>query len=97
MNEIFLGFHTSKLDRVAVVLWKKYFQDADLVYFDDYTIKDPASWAVLPAKFRYRLKNPPPKYYELEGFAVFWNEEKRILKFCSKTYSRMEKIKKILV
>lgn len=47
MNEIFLGFHAdpqrmwprSKLDRV-VVLWKKYFQDADLVYFDDYTIKD---------------------------------------------------------
>lgn len=86
MNEIFLGFHASKLDRVAVVLWKKYFQDADLVYFDDYTIKD-----------RYRLENPPPKYYEPEGFAVFWNEEKRILKFCSKTYSRMEKIKKILV
>ena len=85
MNEIFLGFHASKVDRV-VVLWSKYFQDADVVYIDDYTVRN-----------RYSIENPPPKNYELKGFAVFWDEEKKILKFCSKTYSRMEKLKKLLV
>ena len=89
-NLIFLGYQVKvpqhAYSKMAVhYKWYNYTLIANVVYIDDYTIKD-----------RYRLENRPPKDYVPEGFAVFWNEEKRILKFCSKTYSRMEKIKKLL-
>lgn len=78
------GDHDRFQVAVSGILYN-YTLNANVVYIDDYTIKD-----------RYRSENRPPKDYVPEGFAVFWNEEKRILKFCSKTYSRMEKIKKLL-
>ena len=88
-NLIFLGYQVKVPQQPLSKITEQYkwynYASANVVYIDDYTVKN-----------RYSIENPPPKDYEPEGFAVFWDEEKKILKFCSKTYSRMEKLKKLI-